>query len=295
MATISKSRLTLAVGIPALIFTACTLITFSAKFHNHSSQLTVGIILDLLLIAPLTYYFVIRNTSVSKMTVLRVFMAGTIVATLILSKSDSQLLSIIKTRIAPLIEISIVGFIIVKFYTARKNLKSVSVDFLIHCRAILNPVFGNEKIANMIASEAAVFYYSFSGKKKVSANEIHFTSYKKTGVIIVLNTFFCLFISETIGMHFIFQLWNKTAAWILTGLSIYTCMQLFAHIRSLKIRTTILTENELLIRHGLLGGDVLIALTNIASIEESDKPLSGAGVVNMAFIKGLENIILFFT
>ncbi|MEO8771190.1 MAG: hypothetical protein ABI402_13935 [Ferruginibacter sp.] len=291
MATLSKSRLKLAIAVPALIFLACALIRFSTKYKTQQDQLSLAIILDLLITAPLAYYLLIRKTVISKITVLRVFMAGIVVAGLLISKNDSQILSIIKLWISPAIEMSLVGFIIWKFYTAKKNLASnnlSSIDFLVHCRAILKSVFGNEKAAAIMASEVAVFYYTFCKKEKHIQHSMRFTSYKENGIILILGTFLCLFIIETVGMHFVFQLWSNTAAWILTILSFYTCIQLFSHIRSLKIRSTLLLENDLLIRNGILGGDTMIHLDNIESVLKINKPVLGTDVVKIGLFNGLE-------
>ena len=62
MATISKSKLKLAIAVPAFIFLACTFISFSTKYKTHQDQLSLAIILDLLITAPLAYYLIIRKT-----------------------------------------------------------------------------------------------------------------------------------------------------------------------------------------------------------------------------------------
>ena len=289
--TNNRSRLIIGIAIPALIFLSCTMISFSTKFKEHPDRFSIAMMLDMLLIAPLAYFFVIRKTTVSKFTVLRVFMLGILLAGIILSKNNSAVLAIIKTWISPLLEITLIGFIVWKFYIAKNKLSKTdtgSFDFLIYCRAILGSVFGSKKFANIMSSEIAVFYYAFSSKEKHTDTVLSFTSYKENGIVLILYTFLCLFIIETVGMHFVFQLWNKIAAWILTGLSFYTCMQLFAHTRALKIRSTIITANELIIRHGLMGGDVIVPLGNIENIVETNRQVPGTEVVKIAFINGLE-------
>ncbi|MFT3909052.1 MAG: hypothetical protein QM737_06460 [Ferruginibacter sp.] len=291
MATISGSRLKLAIGIPALIFLACTIISFSSKFKEQPDKFSLAILIDLLITAPLAYYLLIRGTAVSKMTVLRIFMAGILVAGLLLRKNDSQVLSFIKLWISPAVEISLVSFIIWKFYTAKKSVRindGLSFDFLVHCRAVLRSVFGNEKAANIMAAEIAVFYYAFCKKEKDIPGTMRFTSYKENGIILIMGTFLCLFIIETIGMHFVFQLWSNTAAWILTVLSFYTCVQLFSHIRALKLRAILLSGNELFIRNGLLGGDTTIAIDNIERIIKTNKAVEASRVVKIGLFNVLE-------
>ena len=81
---------------------------------------------------------------------------------------------------------------------------------------------------------------------------------------------------------------SKTAAWILTSLSIYTCFQLFAHIRALRSRPIIITQDQLILCNGILGGDVIIQLDDIEKMEIPRQSLSGNDVIKLALIKGIE-------
>jgi len=291
MTAISKPRLGIAIAIPLFIFIACAIIASTTIFREHTQQLSLAILADLLLAAPIAYYLVIRKTGVSKFTVLRVFMAGVVIAGVLLSKSNSQVLGAIKVWVSPLVEFSLIGFIVWKFYTANQQLKrsnGQTTDFLIHCRAMLTKVLGSEKIANVFASEISVFYYLFSRRDKGIDYQQKFTGYKNNGIILTLSTFLGLFVIETIGMHFIIFLWSKTAAWILTSLSFYTCLQLFAHIKALKARCTMITSTHLLLRNGLMGGDAVVTLQNISKIALTSE-FGREEAVHIAFIKGLEN------
>ena len=123
MSIISRSRLLLAIAIPATIFIACAAITFSAKFQQHPQPLSLAVTLDLILIAPLAYYLIIRKTSVSAFTAARVLLLGIMLAGLLLSKSNAYWLNIIKTWISPLIEVALITYLGWKFYQAAKTLR----------------------------------------------------------------------------------------------------------------------------------------------------------------------------
>lgn len=292
MTAVNKPGLFKLIGIPAVVFIACTCITFSSKFKEHPDQLSLAVIADLMLTAPLAYFIFIRKTAVPKISVLRVFMAGIVLAGILLSKNDSRVLSILKTWVSPLVEFTLIGFIVWKFYKANQHVKTANgeeTDFLTHCRAILTSVSGNEKMAHVFASEIAVFYYVFRKKDSAIDYTSRFTCYKENGIILVLSTFLCLFLIETAGMHFLFLLWSKTAAWILTTLSFYTCLQLFAHIKALKARSIIINNNHVLLRNGLMGGDAFVSLGNIEKVEMTNKLPAGEAVIKLALIKGLEN------
>ncbi len=298
MTNTKRWKLGTALTAPILIYIACAFIGFSSAFKSNPSAFSLAITLDMVFVAPIVYYLLIRNTATSKLTVTRVFIVSVLLAGMIISKNNNGLLQFIKTWISPLLELTLIGFIGWKFYAANAKIKKTtnnSVDFLMHCRTILKSVFGAEKPANIIASEIAVFFYCFNRVIQNSKDVQIFSTYKGNGIRLLLYTFLCLFVIETAGMHFVFMLWNHTVAWILTGLSIYTSLQLFAHIRALSTRPTMIVGNDFIIRHGLMGGDVVMPLSNIESIVENSKLIPGKETVKIAFINGLEkhNIAIF--
>ena len=292
ISTTNKPNWKIALGIPFLIFLSCLLITFSAKFRLNNELLSNGILADLLITAPLVYFLAIRKSNISKLTVTRVFIVGLLFAGLILRSHSNPILQIIKTWISPIIEAFIILIICKKFYIANKNAKAKNnnkVDFLLHCRSIMFEILGNEKVANIISSEVAVIYYAFFSTKDKSIDyKTKFTSYKENGLPIVLIAILSIFLIETTGVHFLLSLWSKTIAWVLTGLSFYTCLQLFAHIRALKARPIIINSNSFEVHNGL-AGDAFIQFGNIEKIELSNKKPMGRESIKISLLKGLEN------
>ncbi len=289
---INKPNWKIAVGIPGIIFLCCFFITLTAKFKNNSGLLSNAILIDILVVAPLIYFLAIRKSNISKLTVSRVFIVGLLVAGLILNTHSNPFLHILKTWVSPLIEGVVIYFIVSKFYIANKKAKEVNnkaIDFLMHCRTVMFKVTGNEKFANIISSEIAVLYYTFMGRRdKTIDYETKFTAYKENGVTIILWVILSVFLIETAGVHFLLILWSKTIAWVVTALSIYTCLQLFAHIKAIKARTTIINKDSLEIHNGL-AGDAYIMFDNIEKFELSKKIPQGRNPIKIALLKGLEN------
>ncbi|MEO6454666.1 MAG: hypothetical protein ABIN97_11355 [Ginsengibacter sp.] len=150
-------------------------------------------------------------------------------------------------------------------------------------------VTGNEKIGNIVSSEVAVIYYAFfSTKDKEIDYKTKFSSYKENGLPIILGAILSIFLIETTSVHFLLSLWSKTIAWVLTGLSFYTCIQLFAHIRALKARPIIINANSFEVHNGL-AGDAFIQLDNIEKIEMSNKKPASRESIKISLLKGLEN------
>ena len=301
-----------------LVMTACTIIVFSPAFPLKGDQLSTGITLDLTITAPLLYLLVIRRTQAPKMTVVRVFIVGILLAGLLLYNKPHFLLSWLKTWVAPLAEGVLLFMIGRKFYQASRSVselkKEDKEDFLGRCRSMLTEVTGNEKAGGILSSEIAVLYYAFVPQKKRRAgsglNELSsaavFTSYKTNGILLVLGVFCCCFLVETVGLHFLLALWNKKLAWILTTLGAYTALQLYAHMRAVRIRPIQIGDQSLQLRNGLVA-DASVRLDNIAyigiegrkaarSTERAKSSTAEAAAsspeihpVKLALIKGLEN------
>jgi len=292
MAATGKLNRSLAIIIPFIIFLSCFAITLTGKFNSNQLILSNAILGDLLITAPLAYFLLIRKSSVSAFTVIRVFVIGVFVAGIILNAQPNSLLHFIKTWISPLAEATIIFFVAKKFYDANKLAKQAGnarIDFLEHCRKVMYTVTGSTKAGNIISSEIAVFYYAFIARKdKYADYKTRFTSYKENGILTVLGAILFLFLIETSGVHFLLMMWSRTGAWILTGLSLYTCMQLFAHMKAVKARSTNITGNLLEIHNGL-AGDAYIYFDNIERFELSNKFPAGRNAEKISLLKTLEN------
>jgi len=292
MLALSKSRLFLCFLVPALIFLSCILITFTQKYLLHPNAFATAITLDLSVTTSFVYYLIIRKSKISRLTVLSVFTAGIFLAGILLPNNGHSLLKIIKTWISPLVEITVITLLVKRFYVTNKRLKSSNAptpDFLVYCRMMMASICGSEKIASVVASELAVFYYIFIRRKPIPGISTAFTYHKENGILLIIPVFISLFIIETIGLHFLLLQWNRTAAWLLTGLSLYSCLQLFAHMRAIKARPILLSENGLQLRNGLLGGDALIDIKNIDKVEIVNKTPQVDNVVKLSLFKALEN------
>lgn len=288
----SKPNWKMGIGIPLLIFISCIAITFSTTFTQNKILISNAILFDLIITAPLFYLVAIWGSKISKLSVLRIVTLGIIVAGLILDTKNLVYLRNIKFWLAPIIEFIII-FYVARFFInenkKRKKYNSPSSDFLTLCRIATTKFLGNEILANIISSELAVFYYSFFSWSSNSIDyKNRFSNYKQNGILIVLYAIFSILIIETIGMHFLLRLYSKILAWIISGISIYSCLQIFGHIRAIKSRPVILADDCLEIHNGL-AGDAIINYNNIESIELTKQVPTEKVAVKIALLKGLEN------
>jgi hypothetical protein len=288
----------LAIGLPSLVLVACIAIVLSPIYQTNKQSLSLPIIFDLLVTAPILYYLVIRKTKVAYTTVIRVFLIGLLVASWLMEKNGPPILIGIKHWLAPILEVVVIGSLCWSFRSNRSILmtnKGLENDFLLFCQKLMIHVLGNKRAGLLIASEISVIYYALSfGKTLPIDKERTFSYHQKNGILLILGTFLSLFMIETTGMHFVFLQWSKTAAWILTLLSTYSCLQLFAHMRAVKARPIFVGEHELKLRNGL-AGDAIVPYHLIEKLELNKLTPNGRTMQHLGLIKGMEghNCVLY--
>lgn len=266
------NRQVISLGIPMLIIFFLVVLAKSSVFIHNTPTLSLAITLDLLLTVPIIYYLLIRKTGIPKTTVVPVMIVGLVAGTYALPAENQFYLSLFKTWVLPVVEISVLTFIVLKLRRALKKYNAYreqTPDFFTTLKVTCAEVFP-EKIAPVLAIEIAVIYYGFFNWKKTVLKVNEFTYHYKSGTPITLIVFIFLLIVETSAMHLLLAKWNNTIAWIASGFGMYTIIQLFGFIRSLSQRPISIRNDRLLINYGILAATE-IYFKDIASVELSKK------------------------
>jgi hypothetical protein len=245
-----------------------------SSFPNGNDILNFAITADLLLTVPLVYFLLIRNTEIPKTTVIPVMIIGLVVGSYVLPQESQTYLAIFKTWVLPVIEISIVIFIIIKVRSAirkYKALKGSTLDFFDALKSTCYEMLPKSVVIPVV-TEIAVFYYGFISWKKRKLNKNEFTYHKDSGTIGLLGSIIFIIAIETAVLHIHISKWSIIAAWILTFLSIYSGVQLFGFLKSMYKRPISIENDKLLLRYGIMN-ETEINLRNIDSVEVSSKEL----------------------
>lgn len=269
--SISLNRGLLSVGITlALLCILIFLMRFDLAAGN--SILGLAITIDLILIVPLIYFFLIRKTSIPKTTVIPIMVAGLFIGTHLLPKDNQEYLQMFKIWALPLVELSILTFIVIKVRGAIKKYKSkkrLTADFFTILKSTCYEIMPRRLVMPFV-TEIAVFYYGFLNWKTIKVRENEFTYHKKSGTPALLFAFVFLIGIETFAFHLLLVRWNMVIAWIFTGLSLYTAVQVYGFAKSLSKRPLLINENTLTLRYGILN-EVEIQLSDIEKTELSKK------------------------
>ncbi len=271
--SISFNRNLIIFGVPiALLVGAITFI--NSSYFDGSNTLSLAISIDLVITVPLVYFLLIRKSTIPKTTVVPFVILGLVIGTYFLPKESQSYLDLFRVWALPLIEISVLTYVIVKIrkvvraYKAQKDTTLDFYDALTKTCAEILP----KKVVHPLSTEIAVFYYGFILWKKREVSEDEFSYHKNSGTPALLGAFIFIIAIETIAVHLLLASWSSVVAWILTILSAYTALQVFGIAKSLGQRPIALEKDQLVLRYGIMN-ESRIAFSEIDTVVASGKEL----------------------
>jgi len=269
--SIDKNLITF--GIPVILLGTLVLLMKSPIFVENDSM-SLAVTVDLLIVVPLVYFFLIRKREIPKTTVVPLMIIGLVIGTYFLPEANQGYLKLFKNWALPVIEISVLTFIAIKLRSAIlvfKLQKGKSPDFYTTLKRVCGEIVP-KKLILPFSTEIAVFYYGFIHWKSTKLQNNEYTYHKNSGTPALFWTVILLIVTETIALHFLLGIWSALAAWILTGLSVYSAIQIFGFAKSLTKRPIAINEDSLSLKYGILN-EVEISFSSIDTIELSTKPL----------------------
>ncbi|MBV6647458.1 MAG: hypothetical protein KI790_18510, partial [Cyclobacteriaceae bacterium] len=176
------------------------------------------------------------------------------IATYIVPVEHQALLGQIKTFAIPAVELTVITLVLFKIRTLIRHykfLKQSNTDFFSAMTSAAQKSLPRA-VAIFLATEVAAFYYGFVSWKKRPLHSNEFSYHRESGSLNLLSVLIFLILAETLVLHLVITIWSDTAAWILTGISIYSGFQLLGMTRSLTKRPHEIREQSIILRHGVL-------------------------------------------
>ncbi|WP_338787019.1 hypothetical protein [Metabacillus sp. FJAT-53654] len=252
----------------------------------------LGTALDLVIILPLVLYFFGFMKRVSWLVLFAfVFWGGLLANWMIPNEADGYLSyfnhSVIVLE-AGIIVLELVLFIaIVKRFPLllrnHKNEKNMHYHFLLSFTAAIQSTFSfrNERLnkfqftLRILATDIAAIYYSlFSWRKSAPSIEQgkgHAFTYHKDGSY--LGVFFMLVHAmalEIIAVHILVAQFSHTAAWIVTGLDVYTLLFIISDYQAIRLSPVVLDSKGIHFQKGIRHYG-FIAWEQVNGVEENTK------------------------
>lgn len=238
---------------------------------SESQMLSFAVTFDLIIIPLMLYYFVmIRKVGVAKISLAGVLILSVIAANFLLPDGSKTYLSYVEF-FAGLVELSVVALLVLNIRKVRKKYRGVaakSADFMRNLRESFSVVISSPVLLNIITSEAAMFRYGlffFKGEEEVDTGSTPIYVTKKSGFESMMGVLLAVSIIETVALHLLLQTWSVTAAWILTGISIYSAIFIVSYWSSVVKRPILFKNEALYLRTGILWNTV-VRKDNVNSI-----------------------------
>ncbi len=229
--------------------------------------------IDLLISFPVVYFLMFRKTAVPRITVVPVFFLCFFIASSVLPDGVPFLgyAAIILIPAVELVGLTYLGF---RIYRSRKVYlyeKSIGSDLMEALRLAFERELKPAALARAAAFEVGVIAFLLFIWRRPTGESFAYN--RDSGAQVLLSVLLFLLVAETIAVHFLLAMWSDTLAWVVTALSIYLTMQIVAHLKALILRPTVITENDLYLRCGILGDavvprDIINSAEAITVVEE---------------------------
>lgn len=164
--------------------------------------------------------------------------------------------------------------------------------------AISSPItrfLGKGLISDIICFEARIWSYALFSKAIHTHNfrgKKHFSYHKKDGAQSNSMGFIILILFEAPLMHLVLHfIWSPVAANIITLLTLFALVFLFAENRAMAIRPISIDENSLIIRYGVYNAKAVL-LKNIKSVRETNNVAPRSKSVKQYDFLGAPNTVI---
>jgi hypothetical protein len=264
-----RSPATLFIASSLLVVGVCLAVVRSQAFASNRAVAAWGVTFDLTITIPLLYwFFVVRPRHARPLTIAPVFVAGTILAAMLLPRTEQQFMGSLRTFVVPVAEILLVGALARRILRARREWPGDG-DASARIHSAASTLAGEGRVADVIASEIAVLYYAIFCWRKKPADERGraFTIHERCGWASIVVCILVMIVAESIGMHLLLRRWTPAAAWFWTALDLWAIAWLVGDYHALRLRRSTIDADALRIRCGLRWS-AEIPLSAIESITE---------------------------
>ncbi len=261
------------VFLASAVFATAAWIVGSPHFTKNPDVLALAVTVDMVIILPAFFYFwIVRKRRLATLAFVPVFILAIVIAGIILPAAQQTYLDLVK-KLIPLLEVLVLGFLIIKIraiirhYRASKVTAIYSTDAL---AASFQHVLGASTPANILVTELLLLYLAFGGwfKKFTSRAPEHaiFSYHRRVGYTTITCVVALILLVETTALHILLQRWSALAAWIFTGLSLYSLLWLIGDYHAIRLHPLVLDETHLHLRIGMRWR-ATIPLSGIAEIQ----------------------------
>jgi hypothetical protein len=240
---------TLRLPHPQLLFLALAAgINILVLSLPRTPAVSVGAVLDMTLTVPALYYFLVARPAGRGVS------SVGLVALLALWRTSFVFPHLIpgKVWIGAAVEALAIGLVVagVLRLKATDANSDPATRIQLATRGIL-PFSGAEPA---LAFELTVLYYGLAWRAKphIERESEAFSVHRTAGLADIFRVVGFASFLELVPVHLVVAQWSSTAAWVLSGLTVYGAFWAFAMARAFALRPTLVSRDEVWVRFGLL-------------------------------------------
>ena len=284
-------------SLVALVILTAVWAALNIPMSGQPTYLAHAVTADLAITAPLLYLFLIRNTTIPKLTVIPCFFLGLLIAHNVLPQGERDFLQILTHYVVPLIELTVFFFVGRKVFYLIRSFRQQGKgqhDTLDVLRKSVQDVLGEGLLSRAFATEMSVLYYGLlTWKTYPKQRDSHFTHYRKSGLGAIVGIIVLILATETFALHILLLKWSAVVAWLASLSSVYLGLLFFAHYKATWQRQSWIDEKGLHLRYGLMG-DADIPPDQITEVVLSQRtPAQKEGFAKLGHAFENHNVILY--
>lgn len=236
----------------AALLSACVAVRYTPGFAATPDLAAWGITFDLTISIPLLYwFFVVRTGKAQALTIIPVFLLGSLVARLLLPTAQQVFVRELASVVLGVGE-AVLAATLARRVIALKKQGLAAGDPYERISAAARALLGHGRVAEIVASEVAMVYYAlFTWRQRPDPRERSVTFHERNGWGTVVAFIFVLIVAEGLAMHLLLSRWSAIAAWAWTALDLWAMLWFLGDFQALRLRRTWLNEQGFHVRYGL--------------------------------------------
>lgn len=220
--------------------------------REDAELLAFASILDMVVLVPVAYYFlIVRSGRAKPISLAPVLILSILLAGLIIPPEFRSSMAWLKWALIPF-ELFLVAFLAIKARAAFAS--QGAADPVLRFRDAAQALAGEGLLARAIASEVALFYYGFGAwqaQPHCPADFQAFSYHKRNGHGPLVAVLLMLFAIEGFAIHLLLAKWGPSLAWIMTASTIYGALWFVADFRAMVLRPNLINSKRIRLRSGL--------------------------------------------
>jgi hypothetical protein len=233
-------------GLPGVVLAGA----IAASRMAEERVVAAAVALDLTITAPaLVYLLLVRTGRVRWTVLLPVTVLGYALAAATIPEAHQSVLTPFRA-LAILAEIGLVTYLVLAARKALAGLPGGEADIATRFRLAAERALPSRVAAGVLTTEAMLLYYALRWRRE-ARDDGAFTVHREVAWLPLLFALGMALLAETVAIHFLVRQWNATAAWVLTGLSLYALLWLVGDTRALVSRPIRVTATHLRFRFGM--------------------------------------------